>query len=94
MPEDHNLIPRLDAIPDGGRVRVRLRPLTPDRRGRPAYAPISVRRPHIIPARVRPYDYEVTGYRDRSGPGLHLKVTSRRALDALERIGCSATVLY
>ena len=69
MPEDRNLIPRLDAIPDGGRVRVRLRPLTPDRRGRPAYAPIYVRRPHIIPTRVRPYDYEVTGYRDRSRTG-------------------------
>lgn len=52
MSEDRNLIPRLDAIPDGGRSRVRLRALTPDRRGRPAYGPIYVRRPHVIATRV------------------------------------------
>lgn len=94
LPEDPTIIARLDAIPDGGRVRVRLRPLTPDRHGRPAYGAISVRRPQIIPTQVRPYDHEVTGYRDRSLPGLDLEITSRRALDALERIGCSATALY
>ncbi len=93
LPEDPDLIARLDAIPDSGRVRVRLRPLTPGRHGRPAYGPRYVRRPHIIPARVRPHDYEVTGYRGRSTPGLYLEVASRRALDALKRIGCSATVL-
>jgi hypothetical protein len=94
LPEDPSLIGRLDAIPDGGRVRVRLRPLTPDRRGRPADGPIYVRRPHIIPTRVKPYDYEVTGYHDRSTPGLYLKVTSRDALRALKRTGCSTTILY
>ena len=58
-------------------------------------APLTAGLRSIVPhGPVRPYDYEVTGYRDRSGPGLHLKVTSRRALDALNRIGCSATVLY
>jgi hypothetical protein len=93
MPESPDIIPRLDAIPDGGRVRVRLRPLTPDRRGRPAYGPIYVRRPHIIPTQVSPYDHEVTGYHDRSTPGLYLKITSREALRALKRTGCSTTIL-
>jgi hypothetical protein len=93
LPEDPSLIRRLDTIPDGGRVRVRLRPLTSDRHGSPAYGLIYVRRPYIIPTQVRPYDHEVTGYRDRSTPGLYLKVTSRPARTALRRIGCSGTVL-
>lgn len=75
-------------------MRVRVRPLTPDRHGGPAYGSISGRHPQIIPTQVRPYDREVAGYRDRSLPGLYLEITSRRALHALERIGCSATVLY
>ena len=54
MPESPDATPRLDAIPDGGRVRVRLCPLTPDRHGRPAYGPIYVRRPHIITTQVTP----------------------------------------
>lgn len=94
LPEDPGIIPRLDAIRDGGRVRVRLRPLTPTREGRPAYGPAYVRHPRIIVTHVRPYDREVTGYRDRSTPGLYLKITSRGALRALKRMGCSATVLY
>jgi hypothetical protein len=80
--------------PPAGACVVRLRPLTPDRRGRPAHGPSYVRHPQLIPTRVRPYDHAVTGYRDRATPGLYLEVISRDALRALRRTGCSATVLH
>jgi hypothetical protein len=89
-----SVVRRLDAIPAGGRVRVRLRLLTPDRRGRPAYGPRYVRHPSIVPARVHSYAGREAADRERFTPGLYLEVTSRAARRALKRIGCAATVLY
>lgn len=77
---DDAILPRLDKIPDAGRVRVRLRPLTPKPNGRPAYGTAYVRHPRIIRTRV-----------DGS---LYLRVISIPALDALKRIGCSETFVY
>jgi hypothetical protein len=71
---------RLDAIPDGGRVRVGLRPLTPRADGTPMYGRVCVRRPRIVPAHV-------TGT-------LYLTVTSPAALAVLRSTGCAGTILY
>lgn len=74
------ILPRLDAIRDGGSVRVRLRPLTPNRDGTPRYGRVYVRHPRIVRAQVSGTNY--------------LTVSSPAALAALWGTGCSATVLY
>jgi len=70
----------LDRVPDLGRVRVRLRLLTPRSRRTFAYGPLYLRRPRLLAMRVEPF-------------GPHDKVTSVAAYRELQRIGCSATVL-
>jgi hypothetical protein len=74
------ILPRLDAIPDGGRVRVRLRPLTPKRDGTPQYGRVYVRHPRIVRARVSGTNY--------------LTIRSPAALAVLRSTGCFGTVLY
>lgn len=76
---DQSIIRKLDKIPDGGRVRVRLHPLTPKPDGKPKYGPVYVRHPQIIRAHVDGSSY--------------LQVLSIPALTALEHAGCSVTVL-
>ncbi|MEA2220656.1 MAG: hypothetical protein QOJ35_3282 [Solirubrobacteraceae bacterium] len=73
----------LDGIPDGGRVRVRLRPLTPKPSGGAKLGNVFLRHPRIRTMRVKPDDLH----------GLFNQVASPGALKALRRIGCSATVL-
>jgi hypothetical protein len=90
---DARLLRRLDAIPDGGRVRVHLHPLTSKRNGTPAWGRNDVRHPRIVPTRVRSIDNELRGYRDRAGDGLYLEVVSPGARRALKHTGCAATVL-
>ncbi len=77
---DESIISRLDAIPDGGRVRVRMRLLTPKRNGMPQYGRTYVRHPVMIRARVKGSSY--------------LQIVSLPALDALKRAGCAEMVLY
>jgi hypothetical protein len=73
----------LDAIPNGGRVRVRLRPLTPKPSGGAKLGAVILRHPRIRMMRVRPDDLH----------GLFNQVASPGALKALRLIGCSAKVL-
>ena len=73
----------LDAIPEGGRVRVRIRPLTPKPGAGAKLGAVIQRHPQMLTARVKPDD-------------LHLvfnQVASAGALKALRTIGCSANVL-
>jgi hypothetical protein len=82
------VVRRLDTIPNGGSVRVRLHLLTPKPDGTPAYGRIYVRHPSMIATRVKPYSGLRYDY------GLHLQIVSPAALAALKRAGCAATVLY
>lgn len=73
----------LDEIPLGGRVRVRIRPLTPKPGGGARLGPAYLRHPRLLPMRAKRDDAHL----------LYDQVASPGALRQLHRIGCSATFL-
>lgn len=83
-----DVVRRLDKIPDGGRVRVRLHLLTAKPDGKPVWGRLYNRHPKMILTHVKPY----TGI--RYGDGLYLRIVSPAALAALTRAGCAETILY
>ncbi|HEX4344337.1 MAG TPA: hypothetical protein VHZ31_02130 [Solirubrobacteraceae bacterium] len=73
----------LDRIPDGHRVRVRIRPLTPRPGGGARLGATYLRHPRMLAMRAEPDDAHL----------LYDQVASAGALRALAGIGCSATFL-
>jgi len=83
-----DVVRRLDKIPNGGAVRVRLHVLTARPDGKPTWGRLYIRHPKVIRTPVKPY----IGI--RYGDGLYLQIVSRAALAALKRAGRAETVLY
>ena len=83
-----DVVRRLDKIPNGGPVRVRLHLLTARPDGKPTWGRLYIRHPRMLRTQVKPY----TGI--RYSDGLYLRIVSGAALAALKRAGCAETILY
>ena len=83
-----DVVRRLDKIPNGDPVRVRLHLLTAKPPGTPTWGRLYIRHPKMILTQVKPY----TGI--RYSDGLYMQIVSRAALAALKRAGCAETILY